>query len=354
MDFASYQALTLGLSVKYQSLTRWYFQLGGPDFHAFVSSFFPHLSAHASRDFSSGSSLFLSALCSLASTPLSALPPSSGPPAFPPLSSPLPSALPAAPAPLPPHSFPSAFLLPLASTPLLSAPPLGISTSFVHPPPGFPSGFSTLPSAPVFSSLTSAVPPTDIPSTFSTPSSLSMRPSAPGFNAYLGVAAPVVPVAAAAVPVAVSVPVAAPALFCPFVLFLSAEGPVASSAPAVFASAPAVTNAVIHPGFPSGVPPVPPHYSALSASNALPSTSDFAALLDDQFDLGYPDSVPRNPEVPIPPAVPDSFHAEIRQMYSYLVDLFPQAAGSTSIDPLQVRCSRTSSLQLRLRNNPFI
>ena len=58
------------------------------DFLSFVASFFPHLSADASRDFSSGSSLFLSALCSLASAPLFAPPPSSGAPVFPPVSLP--------------------------------------------------------------------------------------------------------------------------------------------------------------------------------------------------------------------------------------------------------------------------
>ena len=185
MDFASYWALTLGLSAEYQSLTHWYFQSGGSDFHAYVSSFFSHLSADASRDFFSGSSLFLSALCCLDSTPPSALPPSSGPTAFPPLFAPLPSA--PTPAPLPPHSLTSAFLLPPASTPLPSAPPLGISTPSVRSPAGFPSGFSSLPAVPRFPSFASAVPPPVLPLSISAPSSLSVHPSAPGFDAYLGV-----------------------------------------------------------------------------------------------------------------------------------------------------------------------
>ena len=112
---------------------------------------------------------------------------------------------------------------------------------------------------------------------------------------------------------------------------MSAEASVASSAPAVFASAPAV----LHPGFLSCVTPLPPHYLAPSALTAPPSSSTFAASQDDQFDPEYPDSLPRDPEVPIPPAVPDSFRAEKRRMYSYHVDLFPQAAGSPCIDPLR-------------------
>ena len=219
-----------------------------------MSSFFPHLSADASRDFSSGSSLFLSALHSLAS----ALPPFSGPPVFPPLSTPLPSA----PAPLHPQSFPSAFLLPLASTPLPSAPPLGFSTPSVRPPRGFPSGFSAFPSASVPSFLPSVVPSAAFPSSFSAPSSLSAILSAPGFDSSPGVAAPAVPDAAPAVPAA------ALSLFCPFAMSVFAEAPVASSALSVFASAPPVASAGRHPGFPSGVPPVPPHYSAPSASHA--------------------------------------------------------------------------------------
>ena len=48
---------------------------------------------------------------------------------------------------------------------------------------------------------------------------------------------------------------------------------------------------------------------------------------------GYPDAVPRDLEVPLPPSIPDSFQAEIRCMYAYLVDLFPQAVGAPAVDP---------------------
>ena len=53
MDFASYQAHVLGLSQEYQSLARWFVQSRGTDFLSYLSSFYPHLSADASRDFSS-------------------------------------------------------------------------------------------------------------------------------------------------------------------------------------------------------------------------------------------------------------------------------------------------------------
>ena len=62
LDFTAYQASVLGLSAEYQTLARWYFKSGGSDFLSYLSAFYPHLSADASRDFSSGSSL---SFCSL-------------------------------------------------------------------------------------------------------------------------------------------------------------------------------------------------------------------------------------------------------------------------------------------------
>ena len=81
------------------------------------------------------------------------------------------------------------------------------------------------------------------------------------------------------------------------------------------------------PDFASGVPPQSP------VSSAAPSMSAFVGSAEDHFDLGYPDAVPHDLEVPLPPSLPDSFRAEIRRMYGYLVDLFPQAAGAPAIDP---------------------
>ena len=143
LDFASYQASVLGLSLDYQYLARWYFQSGGSDFRAYLSAFYPHLSSDASRDFASGSSVFFSALHSVASSvplpPLSsaALPlPSSSPavPSFQP-TAPLPSA--------PPFSAPSSVSL-TPSLGSLSAPrgwgvsALGSPSVVSSAPPGFP------------------------------------------------------------------------------------------------------------------------------------------------------------------------------------------------------------------------
>ena len=76
-----------------------------------------------------------------------------------------------------------------------------------------------------------------------------------------------------------------------------------------------------------------PQALLLSAS-FVPSSSDhFHVPPDDPFDPGFPDSVLRDLEAPIPPSVPDSYCAEMRRMLSYLIDLLPQAAGSPSVAP---------------------
>ena len=82
------------------------------------------------------------------------------------------------------------------------------------------------------------------------------------------------------------------------------------------------------PWFPCWVPLVPPQYPVPSTLSA----STFVSSQEDHFDPGFPDAVPRDPDVLIPPVVPDSVRAEMHRMYAYL-DLFPQAAGSPSIDP---------------------
>ena len=100
------------------------FSAGWFGFSLLRSSFFPHLSADASRDFSSGSSLFLSALRSCFCSSFC-----SGTLVVPTLSASLPPAPPSAPA-MAPSAFPLLSLsyassLPPVSTPLPSAPPLG-------------------------------------------------------------------------------------------------------------------------------------------------------------------------------------------------------------------------------------
>ena len=67
LDYAAYKAYVLGLSDEYLSLACWYVGVGGSDFLSLLSSHCPHLSADASRDFSSGSSVLLSTLRSMPS-----------------------------------------------------------------------------------------------------------------------------------------------------------------------------------------------------------------------------------------------------------------------------------------------
>ena len=64
-----------------------------------------------------------------------------------------------------------------------------------------------------------------------------------------------------------------------------------------------------------------------------PPPSAFAFSAADDFDPGLVDPSAPEPEAPIPSTVPDSIRAEIRCMYKYLVNLFPQAAGSPSDPP---------------------
>ena len=62
--------------------------------------------------------------------------------------------------------------------------------------------------------------------------------------------------------------------------------------------------------------------------------SEFDYGPDDPFAPGFVDpdtsgAAAPDPEAPAPPPLSDSARAEVRRMYQYLVDLFPQAAGSS-------------------------
>ena len=181
----------------------------------------------------------------------------------------------------------------------------------MRPPLGFSASAAS--SFPPFAPTVPLPDPSPAPSA---PSSFSLRPSALTLPAFPGVAAPAVPVAALAVPEAPAM------LFRPFAVSGSLEPRVSSSAP--FAAPAAV------PDFASGVPPLP--LQSLVSSAAL-SASAYVGSAEDHFDPGYPDAVPRDPEVLLPLSLPDPFRAEIRHMYAYLVDLFPQAAGAPAVDP---------------------
>ena len=157
----------LGLSQDYQSLARWYSLSGGSDFRAYLSAFYPHLSADASRDFSSGSSVFFSALRAVASA--IPLPPVS--PAPPPLPSVAPAsfsqaaALPPLPAPV---SAPSGGPVSPFSLPPVSRSGVGVSavsTSLVSYPAPQPAHSSSTSSAvsPVLSVLPGVRPQAPLP-----------------------------------------------------------------------------------------------------------------------------------------------------------------------------------------------
>ena len=307
------------------------------DFLAYVSSYFPHLSADASRNFSSGSSLFLSALRSLASRPTSAVPSSSFPQvssvSAPPFVSPPDAPASRFPPPLP---QPSALPPPSSASSLPSATLPCFPTASLPPPLGFPSVLSALPSAPVFRSFASSLPPLSAPPPVFSVSSLAAHASALGLGPLAGVAA------AAAVPAA-----AAPALFRPLAV------PV-SSAPATFPSAPLYPPSTASTFAPSGVPPRFPHASASSAPLVVSPSRLFGAALDDAFDPGYPDVMPRDLEAPAPAVFTESYRSEICRMLSYMIDLFPQAEALPGLLLLRVHCLKIYLPRLRFLCNRFI
>ena len=95
-----------------------------------------------------------------------------------------------------------------------------------------------------------------------------------------------------------------------------------------------------HAVFPPQLGPssyIPPQ-SVSSSGPSAPPLSAFAYPPDDPFAPGFADpeasgSVAPDPEAPVPPPLFDSVRAEVRRMYQYLVDLFPQAAGSSQAPP---------------------
>ena len=170
-SLADHQALLLGLSSEYQSLPRWFLSSGGSDFAALVRSSFLYLLPDLSRDFTSGSSLFLTTLRSAPPLPLP--PASSAPLSGAPLSSSLRLGVPAPP---PSASLSSSF------------PPLATPSASVPPPPGFP----PLPSHPSLGSGASLLvpglgvgvpPPSGVPP-YSVTSAAFAYPAAPPAPAY--------------------------------------------------------------------------------------------------------------------------------------------------------------------------
>ena len=328
----------LGLSQDYQSLARWYFLSGGSDFRAYLSAFYPHLSSDASRDFSSGSYVFFSALRAVASSVPLPMVSSAAPP--------LPSVAPASstrtPAPLPtPVSAPSGVTVSPLSLPPVSQLGGGLyALGSAQVLPQAPPGVSSLSTA----STLLSVPPPAVPSS-SLPAS-----QPPGVSGFYPPASSLLPSSSSAWPVSSapglgSTPLVSVAPSLPAVTLPGTPVFTAASALPPFCSAPLGSVAGIS-GFASasagstfgfvGSAPQPgpdPAYPPLSGPPSAP-LSDFDYGNDDAFAPGFgdPDSsgaAAPDPEAPVPTPLSDSARAEVRRMYQYLVDLFPQSAGSS-------------------------
>ena len=286
----------MGISDEYLSLARWYNSVDGSDFFSFLSSHCPHLSTDVAKDFSSGFSILLSTLRSSSALV-------SGPPA----------------------STPGALPSSLFSSAVSSSG--GVSS-------GLPWGFVAAPAAPVSSSgfLSSASLSGPPPLHAQSLSSSSLLPPSPsGAGGPLGFAAVADPVPSAVPAYAQS---GSSSLFCPF--DVSSAGPSGVVPPSLplHGSSPMFSSAPL-----SGVPPPPAAPLGSSFSSAAPGPSfapprpDPSVPDDAAFDPDFADPSALGPEPPLAPPVPDSVHAEIRRMYSYVVNLFPQAAGSPAAPP---------------------
>ena len=174
----------------------------------------------------------------------------------------------------------------------------------------------------------------------SLPSSSLLPPSLSLADGSLGLAAVADPVPSAA-------PAYAQALSSS--LFRSFDAPSAGPSGVVPPSAlPLLGSSSVFGSAPlAGVPP-PAAPLGSSFSSAAPGPS-FApphpapSLPDDfAFDPDFADPLALGPEPPLAPPVPDSVHSEIQRMYAYVVDFFPQAAGSPTAPPPLGLCLRTS------------
>ena len=100
----------------------------------------------------------------------------------------------------------------------------------------------------------------------------------------------------------------------PLLLCLSLQLPLLLSSPVLFLAS-------LLPFPDSSAPPPDPSASfTFDHSNDLPEDSP-------------PDAVPRVLDPGASVAFPDSVHSEFRRMMSFILDLFPQAAGSPSVPP---------------------
>ena len=340
MDFASYQASMLGLSQDYQSLARWYSLSRGSDFRAYLSAFYPHLSSDASRDFSSGSSVFFSAMRAVASSvPLPTV--SSAPPPFPsvaqasssqasahpPLPAPVsaPSGGPVPPLSLPPVSQSGGGLYAVGAPQVSPPAPQSVpSSSFSAASPVLSVPHLVVPQAPLPASRPQGASAFQLPASSLPTASLAWPvSSAPGVGSSPGVSL-------------ASGVHAVPPLPHPGFPAASALPPVCSaslsSAACIsgFTSTPAgSTFGFVGPAPPPGPPPAFPPLSGHSVPPSAPPLSEFDSGADDAFAPSFGDPDSSGTVAPTPSPLSDSAHAEVRRMYQYLVDLFPQSAGSS-------------------------
>ena len=123
---------------------------------------------------------------------------------------------------------------------------------------------------------------------------------------------------ASAFPVCSSAPPQVPSLFRHFASLPSSSVPVSSAPPPVT----------------SGCPPFSSFSFAFDSSAAPPdpSSSFSFGLPDDLLEDSPPDALPHVFD-PVSSALPESARSEFCRMMSFIVDLFPQAAGSPSVPP---------------------
>ena len=101
----------------------------------------------------------------------------------------------------------------------------------------------------------------------------------------------------------------------------------------------AISSSSSSAALPSGVPHPPgPHFGSSFSSSApgpsyAPPPPAPEVPEDASSDPGFADPSALGPEAPLALSVPDSVCAEIRRMYAYIVDLFPQAAGASVAPP---------------------
>ena len=331
----------LGLSQGYQSLARWYSLSGGSDFWAYLSAFYPHLSSDASHDFSSGSSVFFSALRAVASSvPLPAV--SSAPPPLPSVAQ-ASSSQASAPPPLPaPVSAPSGGPVPPLSLPSVSQSggglyAVGVPQVYLQAPQSVPSSSSFSAASPVLSVPHFVMPQAPLPasrpqgvSSFHLPASSLPAASlvwpvssAPGVGSSPGVSL-------------ASGVHAVPPLNHPGFSAASALPPVCSASLGSAAGLSGFTSPSAGStfGFAGPAPPTgpPPAFHPLSGHSVPPSApplSEFDTGADDAFAPGFGDPDSSGAVAQTPSPLSDSARAEVRRMYQYLVDLFPQSAGSS-------------------------